>query len=182
MQRFLPYRGDEANDDGIVDLAGLDPPRARVAGEPRQTKMGAPPRQPLEESDPSWAQGLLDLDPDRHHAARLHRRQKVGADVGEALGRHAGGDWADGGEPGPDRLHIKRDAPRFIAEQVSVKGQICQVLQPQWHVGQNCNSECRLCLGQSAEARFAVSLHLCPELFRQLNQAPIASAGDVDLE
>jgi hypothetical protein len=49
-----------------------------------------------EEIDPLGTELRLDVELYRDHPARLNRRDKVGANVSEALRRHANGDGVDG--------------------------------------------------------------------------------------
>src|SRR5262249_39035738 len=49
--------------------------------------------------------------------AGLHRRQEVGADIGEALGGHTQRNRIDGGQLGADRSHIEGDGGELIPQE-----------------------------------------------------------------
>ena len=66
----------------------------------------------------------------------------------------------------------RRDRARaFTHEQMRVKFKRREILQPQRHVAQDCDRECRLRFGERAEVRLAVPPRFCPEPLRQRIQA-----------
>jgi hypothetical protein len=80
--------------------------------------MSPPPGKPRKELKPTRTQGRLPLILHRDDAARVYRRDKVGADIGEALGCHADRDRIDAAESIPDGVHHQGDGRRCVAEEV----------------------------------------------------------------
>ena len=118
VKRTLAYCGHKPIDDFVVDALRLHIFRAGVVAQAGQPEIGSPSGKACEELAPFWTQGRLGLDLHREQPARLHRCDKVGADVGKALGRHPDGDRIDGAEPVPDGAHGQWDGRRRVAEQV----------------------------------------------------------------
>ena len=82
VERSLANCCDEVGDHAIVDLLGLDPIGAGIAGEARQTQMCPLARKPGHEGGPTRAQRGLARPRHRFQPADLHGREEAGADVG----------------------------------------------------------------------------------------------------
>ena len=93
-------------------------PRALAKRARRERPMWA--RRPESRSNRSTQAGLngdLPSALSRHHAARLYRRQEVGADIGKRLAVMPDRHRVDGSEPSADRSHIERNGGRLVSQQ-----------------------------------------------------------------
>ena len=117
VERALAHRGDEALDRGVVDLLGLDPLGAGIAGKTRQAEMRAPARKLCHQTSPRGAKRRLGRALHGLQSADLHRGKEAGAKVGEGLGADPHRDRVDARQLGADRRQIERDAGRLFAQQ-----------------------------------------------------------------
>jgi hypothetical protein len=117
VKRPLADRGDEAFDRGIIDLIGLNPLGAGIAGETREAEMGALARKLSHQTGPGGTQRRLARALHGLQSADLHGGEESGAQIGQGLGADPRRDRVDAPQLGADRRQIERDAGRFVPQQ-----------------------------------------------------------------
>ena len=108
---------DQPLEDPVVDAGGRDAGAAGVSGEPREAEAIALGAGLGEQPLPFGRQFGLPGRQHRLQPAFPHRREEVRADIGQRLGRDAGGHRVHRRQPRGDVRHVERDMGGDLADQ-----------------------------------------------------------------